>query len=85
MLRQASATLSCDRTGADARVQVMLCSACSGHGFKMASGIGQLIAKEAAKWPTGDEEAAAELQLHRWSHKRQGHTEVLRELEVSDV
>lgn len=26
-------------------VQVILCSACSGHGFKMCSGIGQLIAR----------------------------------------
>ncbi|GFR52845.1 hypothetical protein Agub_g15472 [Astrephomene gubernaculifera] len=32
--------------------QVILCSACSGHGFKMSSGIGQLIARMVAAGPS---------------------------------
>lgn len=58
----------------------MLCSACSGHGFKMSSGIGQLLAKEAVKWPAGDEEANAELGMHRFSDSRQAHEYVMSKL-----
>jgi len=52
--------------------RVMVCSACSGHGFKMSTGIGELISREMLK-PEGDAEATAELLLHRIHADREGH------------
>eukprot|EP00798_Chlamydomonas_sp_ICE-L_P030787 gene30787-35829_t len=55
------------RTGFTLADEVILCSACSGHGFKMSSGIGQLLANMAINGPgsRGDANIQEELRLHR--------------------
>ncbi|GFH15545.1 DAO domain-containing protein [Haematococcus lacustris] len=60
--------------------QVILCSACSGHGFKMSSGIGQLLARMvvAGSSPGTGFAGGEELRLHRISKDREGHDRFLR-------
>ena len=62
--------------------QVILCSACSGHGFKMSSGIGQILAQMATEAGPVDRMGSLEreLRLHRLHPGRQGHTAFLKAL-----
>ena len=65
--------------------QVLLVSACSGHGFKMSSGVGQLLAgMVAAGGGSGNGSGRSsggssddELALHRLNPLRPGHAHVL--------
>jgi sarcosine oxidase len=52
--------------------QVILCSACSGHGFKFCSVLGEVLADLVTK---GDTQHA--IDLHRISRGRKGHAEFL--------
>mmetsp|Transcript_18999 Transcript_18999/g.48227 ORF Transcript_18999/g.48227 Transcript_18999/m.48227 type:complete len:460 (+) Transcript_18999:2973-4352(+) len=61
--------------------QVLLCSACSGHGFKMASGVGQLLAEHVEQESNPAEHE--ELKLHRINPDRPGHAELLRAFQGS--
>jgi sarcosine oxidase len=53
-------------------LQVVLCSACSGHGFKFGSVMGEVLAELATAGDTRHD-----ISLHRLSAERQGHKQVL--------
>lgn len=57
--------------------QIILCSACSGHGFKMSSGIGRHIASMVVDGEGGDQHAENELSLHRINVSRKGHADLI--------
>lgn len=59
--------------------QVILCSACSGHGFKMSSGGGQLLADMAIQGGQGSDSIQDELRIHRLGNGRLGHQHVMSE------
>ncbi|MEW5317553.1 MAG: hypothetical protein WDW38_008841 [Sanguina aurantia] len=56
---------------------IILCSACSGHGFKMSSGIGQHIASMVVEGGVGDKAAGLELRMHRIDATRPGHAQFM--------
>jgi hypothetical protein len=59
-------------------VQVVLCSACSGHGFKMSSVIGEQLARMVLG--SGSEDGLTEaMAMHRLDASRPGHAELLAE------
>jgi hypothetical protein len=70
--------------------QVLLCSACSGHGFKMSSAIGEQLARlvpAQGAAPSGDGGQGAggggagiqrAMAMHRLHPDRQGHAAALR-------
>ena len=53
-------------------VQVVLCSACSGHGFKFCSVVGEILADLAI-----DGNTAQPIDLHRIKPEREGDAEIL--------
>jgi glycine/D-amino acid oxidase-like deaminating enzyme len=61
---------------------VVLCSACSGHGFKMSSAIGEQLARLAAAGGPGGREEGPQgpqgpLAMHRLDAARPGHAAAL--------
>ncbi|KAG1672718.1 hypothetical protein FOA52_005196 [Chlamydomonas sp. UWO 241] len=60
-----------------AHEQVILASACSGHGFKMSPGVGQLLVDMVVTGGRGGDEAQAELRPHWFSADRPGHAAFL--------
>lgn len=56
-------------------LQVILCSACSGHGFKLSPAIGLVLADMVRHGSS--QEYASELQLHKLDRRRAGHEQVL--------
>lgn len=56
-------------------VQVILCSACSGHGFKLSPVIGYVLADMVRHGRC--QEYHTELQLHKLDRQRPGHAAVL--------
>jgi glycine/D-amino acid oxidase-like deaminating enzyme len=55
--------------------QVILCSACSGHGFKLSPVVGYVLADMVRHGQC--QEYASELQLHKLDRRRTGHDVVL--------
>ena len=60
--------------------QVVLCSACSGHGFKFCSVIGEVLADLAL-----DGETRHPIGLHRISAERPGHRKLLASVRRSSL
>eukprot|EP00878_Enallax_costatus_P021627 GHUV01022912.1.p1 GENE.GHUV01022912.1~~GHUV01022912.1.p1 ORF type:complete len:251 (+),score=39.56 GHUV01022912.1:906-1658(+) len=60
--------------------QVILCSACSGHGFKLSPAIGSILADMVLQDKCT--EFAEQLQIHRLHRSRQGHAAVLDRFQV---
>lgn len=58
-------------------VQVVLCSACSGHGFKMSSVIGEQLARMVLGSGSKDDRLHEAMAMHRLDASRPGHAEVL--------
>ncbi len=56
-------------------LQVILCSACSGHGFKLSPAIGLVLA-DMVRHGTS-QQFASEMQLHKLDRSRVGHAAVL--------
>jgi glycine/D-amino acid oxidase-like deaminating enzyme len=56
--------------------QVLLCSACSGHGFKLSPAIGLVLA-DMVRHHGQCAEYADELQLHKLDRRRAGHAAAL--------
>jgi glycine/D-amino acid oxidase-like deaminating enzyme len=55
---------------------VLLCSACSGHGFKLSPAIGYVLA-DLVRHNGNCAEYASELRLHKLDRRRPGHAAVL--------
>lgn len=60
--------------------QVILCSACSGHGFKFCSVIGEILADLAIRGDTDHN-----IDLHRIKVERDGHKELIAAARPSHV
>jgi glycine/D-amino acid oxidase-like deaminating enzyme len=56
-------------------LQVILCSACSGHGFKLSPAVGLVLADMVRHGSS--QQYASELQLHKLDRRRVGHAAVL--------
>jgi hypothetical protein len=58
------------------RSQVVICSACSGHGFKLSPAIGYVLA-DMVRHDGVCKEFEQQMQIHRLNRSRPGHAAVL--------
>lgn len=58
------------------RAQVILCSACSGHGFKLSPAVGLVLA-DMVRHDGRCPEFEQQLRLHKLDRRRPGHAKVL--------